>query len=678
MGQSGSATSAVASRLVLTVLLISVSGTLICWRLAEKNERSHIQRMTHLAASAVADDLHSDMDAWLLGQIRLAKMWEFDEPTYEQWMAFAGLYLEHHPGCIAIEWLDPKYEERWISKVPGDKTPLPGNGTRERLLQSALLSKDAVLSNLLNSPDGSRQWFTVVPIYQMGRFRGFVLASFDAQRSLNAMFDDIKGLNFSVAIEENGVEAFRLAGSTTENEREWAQIIDVPLQGRTWRLKVWSKPEAMEEMRSILPLVTLLCGLGACLLLAVIARMVERLRAEITERKQVEISLRTSQARFAGILEISAEAVISADADLRITLFNHSAEKIFGYTAQEAMGQSMNILIPERLRAIHAAHVTGFVGSAKQSLLMSTRRRVLGLRKDGTEFSMNASVSRLDLGGEKIFTIICSDITEEVRIAEELRKAHDELEHRVQERTADLVQSNQFLQTEIAERKQAEQEVQDLSRRMMRVQEEERRNLARELHDGATQNLVALSLNMAQIRNGVEDAPAAAVMIEECMRLVEDCTNELRTVSYLLHPPLLEELGLGRTLRGYVEGFGRRSGVAVTMSAHGDLERLGFDVELAVFRIVQEALSNIHRHSHSSTAHILLIRQDATLALEISDQGRGIPPGKDVAGVGIAAMRERVRLLRGSLEIKTGSTGTAITISLPLADGQSSSSGAVA
>jgi PAS domain S-box-containing protein len=642
------------------------------------NEHAHIQRMTHLAASAVAADLRSDMEARLLGQIRLAKMWEFAEPTYSQWMVFAGLYLEHYPGCIAIEWLDPKYEQRWISRTPGDKTPLAGNGARERLLQTALRSRQPAQSSLLNSPDGGKQWLTVVPIYQKGIFRGFVLASFDVQHSLDASFDDIKGLNFSIAIEENGVEAFRLAGSTRDNESSWAQTVDVPLQGPLWRLKVWSNREAMGEMRSILPLVTLLCGLGACLLLVVIARMVERLRAEIAERKQAEISLRTSQARFAGILEISAEAVISADEDLRITLYNQSAEKIFGYSAQEALGQSMNLLIPERLREMHAQHVTKFAGSAKQSLLMSTRRRVLGLRKDGTEFPMTASVSRLDLAGKKIFTITCSDITQEVRAAEELRKAHDELELRVQERTADLVQSNQSLQTEIAERKQAEKEVQDLSRRMMRVQEEERRNLARELHDGATQNLVALSLNMAQIRNAGADAPATAAMIEECMRLVEDCTNELRTISYLLHPPLLEELGLGRTLRGYVEGFGRRSGIAVTMSAHGDLEKLGFDLELAVFRIVQEALSNIHRHSHSPTAHVLLIRQDAALALEISDQGRGIPPGKDMAGVGIAAMRERVRLLRGSLEIKTGSAGTAITISLPLTDEPSASSGAVA
>lgn len=675
MGQDRSATGPATSKLVLAVLLISLGSTFVCWRLAEINERAHIQRMTGLAASAVAADLRSDMESWLLEQVRLAKMWEFDEPTYSKWMVFAGLYLEHHPGCIAIEWLDPKYEERWVSRSPGVKTTLAGDGARERLLQTALLSRQAVQSNLLNSPDGRRQWLTVVPIYRKEQFRGFVLASFDAQLSLDAILADVKGLNFSVAIEEHGAEAFRLADSTSDNEYSWAQTMDVPLQGTTWRLKVWSNPGVMGEMRSLLPLVTLICGLGASLLLVVIARMVEKLRAEIAERKQVEISLLASQARFSGILEISADAVISADADLRITLFNRSAEKIFGYSAREALGQSMNLLIPERLRAIHAQHVTQFAESAKQSLLMSTYRRVLGLRKDGTEFPMNASVSRLDLAGERIFTIICSDITEEVRIAEELRKAYDELELRVRERTADLVQSNRFLQTEIAERKEAEKEVQNLSRRMMRVQEEERRNLARELHDGAIQNLVALSLNLAQIKDASAVTSATAALIEECMGLVEDCTHELRTISYLLHPPLLQELGLGRTLRGYVDGFSRRSGIAVTLTATGDLEQLGFDVELAVFRIVQEALSNIHRHSHSSTASILLVRHNAVLSLEISDQGRGIPPGKDMAGVGIAAIRERARLLQGCLDIKTGSAGTTITISLPLADEQVPSSG---
>lgn len=678
MGHERNATGPVASKLVLAVLLISLGSTLICWRLAESNERAHIQRMTHLAASAVAADLRSDMDAWLLGQVRLAKMWEFDEPNYDQWMAFAGLYVEHHPGCLAIEWLDPKYQERWIARSPGEMSPLPGNGMRESLLQNALQSQEPVLSNLLKSSDGRKQWINVVPIYQKQQFRGFVLASFDAQRSLDTMFEDIKGLNFSVAIEENGAEAFRLAGSTTNNEQEWSQTIDVPLQGRTWRLKVWSRPEAMGEMRSNLPMVTLFAGLSACLLLVVIAQMVEKLRAEITERNRFEASLRASQARFAGILAISADAIISADADMRITLYNQSAENIFGFSAKEALGQSLNILIPGHFHAAHERHVAEFSESAKQSLHMSKRRRVFGLRKDGTEFPMSASVSRLDLGGEKCFTIICSDVTQEVRAAEELRKAHDELELRVRERTADLVQSNQLLQSEIIERKEAEQQVQDLSRRMMRVQEEERRNLARELHDGATQNLVALTLNMAPILEAIDVTPATRAMIEECMRLIDESTNELRTISYLLHPPFLEELGLSRTLRGYVEGFSKRSGIAVSLTAEGELDRLGFDIELAVFRIVQESLSNVHRHSHSSTATILLVRQGSSLNLEIADQGRGIPPGKDKTGVGIGSIRERARLLKGTVNITTNFSGTVIRVCLPLPEEQALTSGAVA
>jgi len=666
MSQDRNTTVPVASKFVAAVLLISLTGILICWRLAANTERAHIQRMTHLAASAVAADLRSDMDAWLLGQVRLAKMWEIDEPNYDQWMAFASLYIEHHPGCLAIEWLDPKYEERWIARSSGEKTPLPGNGMRERLLQSALQSKEPVLSNLFNAPDGRKQWLTIVPIYQKEQFRGFVLGSFDVQRSLDAMFEDIKGLNFSVAIEEDGIEGFRLDGSTTKNEQEWAQTIDVPLQRRTWRLKVWSKPEAMEEMRSNLPLVTLFAGLSACLLLIVIARMVEKLRAEIAERKRMEASLRASQVRFAGILAISAEAIISADVDMRITLYNQSAENIFGFSAKEALGQSLEILIPGHFHAAHSRHVAEFSQSAKQSLHMSKRRRVFGLRKDGTEFPMAASVSRLDLGEEKFFTIICSDVTQEVRAAEELRKAHDGLELRVRERTAELETSNQSLQLEIAERKQAEEEIQELSRRMMRVQDEERRNLARELHDGATQNLVAVTLNLSRIRDAALEDPMARVELSECMELVEQCTNELRTVSYLLHPPLLEELGLERTLRGYVEGFARRSGIAIIMNAHGDLDKLGFDVNLAVFRIVQEALSNVHRHSHSSTATVLLARDDKDLLLEITDQGRGFPGGINGGGVGMASIRERIRLLKGLLDIRTGLQGTSITVHLPL------------
>jgi PAS domain S-box-containing protein len=642
---------------VLAVVGVSLATTFAAWHFAKINERDHIRRMTRLATSAISEDLHSDMEAWMLGQIRLAKMWEFGEPTYEQWSAFANLYLEHHPGCIAIEWLDPKYEERWISRAPGPKVPLAAAAIKERLLADARSSRDAMLSNIVVSPDRPKEWVVIVPIFQKDRFRGFVLGYFDSQRSLDTMLSDISGLNFSVAIEEQGAEVFRLAGGTDENRAEWAQEMDVRLSGTTWHLRVWPRPEAMSEMRSKLPLATLFFGTVAGLMLITIARFAE--------------SLRASQRRFSGILTISAEAVISMDAAQRITLFNRAAETMFGYAPEEVLGRPLELLIPQRFRKVHDEHVAHFAHSNKNNLLMSDRRRVFGLRKDGTEFHMAASISRLNIAGETTFTVICSDATEAVQAEQQLRRSHEELELRVRERTAALEAANEFLKREVAERERAEEEIQDLSRRMMRVQEEERRNLARELHDGATQNFVTLSLNMGRMfRDPNAISPA---VLEEWMHLAEQGANELRTVSYLLHPPLLEALGLSVTLRGYVEGFAKRTGIQVTLNSHGELDNLGFDIELAVFRIMQEALSNVHRHSGSPTAMVDVSYDGNLLRLQIADQGRGIPPGKDRSGVGLGSMRERARLLKGQLAIQTGSAGTTIRIQLPVAHTESSS-----
>ena len=144
MGRIWKAAQQLMSRLVLIVLAATAIATFASWRLAKLNEREHIQKMTRLAASAVEAGLRSDMEAWMLGQIRLAKMWEFEEPTYSQWSAFAGLYLEHHPGCVAIVWLDPKYQERWVSRAPGGKVPLAGDAAKSAAALSGFASSHFV------------------------------------------------------------------------------------------------------------------------------------------------------------------------------------------------------------------------------------------------------------------------------------------------------------------------------------------------------------------------------------------------------------------------------------------------------------------------------------------------------------------------------------------------------
>lgn len=664
MGRIRKAVRLILSPVVLTVIGITVAGTFAAWLVVRADEKSHILKTTMSAVASVRADLGYDMNTWIHEQVGLADLWKIEEPSFERWSAFANTYLEHHPGCLKLEWLDPDYREQWIMRPNGSRhseLSLPVE-PQERLLATVLQSGKPAISHILTTDSGDKYWLAAVPIYRQKQFRGFVLASSDAQRSLDAMMDDIQVLNFSVAVAVNGKESYRLAGGTDQNRNEWQTEFDVPLPGNTWRMRIWPKPEAMNEMRSRLPMATLLFGAVAGLMLLLIARITE--------------SLRASQRRFSGILSISAEAVISMDVNQRITLFNRAAESIFGYAAAEILGRPLEMLIPPRFRDMHNQHVARFAHSDKSSLLMSDRTRVFGLRKDGSEFHMAASVSKLNIAGETIFTVICSDVTDAVRAEEQLRRSHEELEVRVRERTAELEAANQFLQMEILERKRAEEEIQDLSRRMLRVQEEERRNLARELHDGPTQSLLTLSLHIGRMHR--DPSVISPVILEEWMRLAEQCANEMRTVSYLLHPPLLEELGLSVTLQSYVEGFARRTGIQAVLRTQGELDHLGFDVELGVFRIIQEALSNVRRHSGSRTALVEVSCDDGTLQLQITDQGRGIPAGSDRSGVGLASMHERARLLKGKLVVETGNTGTTIKVELPVNVPERSSSRASA
>lgn len=261
---------------------------------------------------------------------------------------------------------------------------------------------------------------------------------------------------------------------------------------------------------------------------------------------------------------------------------------------------------------------------------------------------------------------------------EELSQAHSELEVRVLRRTAELAAANILLEREIKEHRRAEESLQELTGKLFRLQDEERRRLARELHDGATQNLIALAMNMASLRKGAGSGDHQTELMNDSVRLIQESIRELRTTSHLLHPPLIDEIGLPVTLRSYVEGFEARSGIRVAFTLDPQLQRLDHDVELAIFRIVQESLTNIHRHSHSQTASILLVRKSNEIRLQISDEGTGITPEvlakaeRGTAGVGIAGMRERVRLLGGRFEVSSGHFGTTICILLPATEAKAS------
>ncbi len=233
--------------------------------------------------------------------------------------------------------------------------------------------------------------------------------------------------------------------------------------------------------------------------------------------------------------------------------------------------------------------------------------------------------------------------------------------------------SNQELIKENAERRRAEESLHRLSARLLQVQDEERRHIARELHDSTAQTLygVAIKLRLVSESEPARD-PQSHQLLTESRQLAEQCLSEMRTMAYLLHPPSLDELGLVPACRSLVKGFTERSGILVDLKVPSDLDRLPREIETALFRVMQESLSNIHRHSGSKTARIQLSESDQEIRLEVSDQGRGLVRemldrviDDTQLGVGIAGMRERLRQLGGQLEIRSSSKGTTVIAVLP-------------
>ena len=233
--------------------------------------------------------------------------------------------------------------------------------------------------------------------------------------------------------------------------------------------------------------------------------------------------------------------------------------------------------------------------------------------------------------------------------------------------------------TDIEDRKRAEEELQRLSRELLQSQDEGRRRISRELHDSTGQDLVALATDLSQLGAAIpSSARKMRASVSRCQELAEKCVREIRTLSYLIFPPMLDETGLADAVRHFIGGFTERSGIEVGLEVNPRLGRMRQDIELALFRVVQESLTNIHRHSGSLQAKILLDRGSNYVTVEVSDMGRGTS-GKNVEsnrgmpfqiGVGISSMIERVKLAGGRLDIISGTSGTTVRATIPIIAGR--------
>ena len=339
----------------------------------------------------------------------------------------------------------------------------------------------------------------------------------------------------------------------------------------------------------------------------------------------------------------------------------------------ELKGQGFDTLAREVMRTGKS-----YIG---REALVKLNRRGTGQLED-TYFTFIYSPISGEGGENHSVAVIATEVTDQVRARRQLeilaneatsgqekfRRLSESLDVEVRARTGELESRN-------AENVEQADQLRDLSVRLLKAQDDERRRLARELHDSSGQVLSVLSMNLAMLARNVGKVGQEtknADLIRESLDMVSQISRDIRTTSYLLHPPMLDETGLIGALRWYIDGLVERGGIDIRLNIPEDFERQSREVELVIFRVVQEALTNVHRHSGSKTAEIDLRREGDTIHLSIQDQGRGIAPEKLAgirtkgSGVGFRGMSERVRQLKGKMQIQSDKSGTRVAVTLPV------------
>jgi PAS domain S-box-containing protein len=381
-----------------------------------------------------------------------------------------------------------------------------------------------------------------------------------------------------------------------------------------------------------------------------------------SEIQQEEIA--QAAKRFSGLIEANPFGMVIGSFDGELSYINPAFLAELGYTQEEIRAGKVrwDVLTPPEFAAADA--------HAVQQLRTSGRCDVFEkvyVTKSGRRIPILIGAATIEHSGRapEIAAFI-TDLTPLKMAEEALRTANAHLEKKVTERTA-------ALEAEISERKRAEESLQELTGRLLCTQDEERRHMARELHDHAGQILSALEMNLSALQDSaVQQNLRVSRLAADSLQLAEDLSREIRTLSYLLHPPLLDESGLTSALQWYVDGFSQRSKISVEIDLAHELGRLPKELELVIFRVVQEGLTNVHRHSGSSSAKIQLRRSNDAVHFEISDAGKGIHPDREreltmaKAGVGIRGMEERVRQFGGTFEIHSDPQGTKVRVMLPL------------
>lgn len=396
---------------------------------------------------------------------------------------------------------------------------------------------------------------------------------------------------------------------------------------------------------------------------------VSTIARDVTERRKTEESLSESEERLRLLIESAKDyAIFTLDDERRVSSWNPGAEAIYGFAESEIIGESGDILFTPEDRERG-------VPEEEAGLALSTGRAAderWHIRKDGTRFYASGVLVTLSDGGRQGFAKIARDLTPQKRAEEELQRAHDELEERVSARTSELLGLNQTLLTEVKERTAAEERARHLMRQLVTAQEDERRSVARDLHDHLGQQLTGLRIKLENHKESCAGDSKRQAEVEQMQAIAERLDTDLDFLSWELRPASLDELGLPAALANFAQEWSKHFDTPAEFHTTGlDKVRLPPEVEINLYRIAQEALNNITKHAEAKGVDILLERRGHYVELIVEDDGRGFEPDAvakpDGKMIGLLNMRERAAYVGGTLEIESApGEGTTVFARVPI------------
>ncbi len=359
---------------------------------------------------------------------------------------------------------------------------------------------------------------------------------------------------------------------------------------------------------------------------------------DMSETEGALKALREHEASLERILDSAADAIITADEEQRIVMFNPAAERLFQLTRQQAIGQPLDMLLPERFRVMHRQHVDEFGSTGITARRMGDQTTLTGLRADGREFPIEASISHALLGGRKLYTVILRDVTERVHARRALEQSREGLR--------------------------------ELALALQTAREEEKSRIARELHDELGQSLTALRFDIAWLaQTASSQDPALQQKLHGMAGVLDHVVAQTRRISADLHPLILDDLGFGAAAEWLVSDFKKRTGTACDCRMDASVENIAEPLASALFRALQELLTNVARHAHASRVDVQVVRENGAVQLEVRDNGKGItdagehPPDSS----GLRSLSQRAMMLGGEAKAtRMNSGGTRVVFRIPV------------